>query len=246
MLFRRILPAALLACTVALPAAAEMTDAERDELRTEIRTYLLENPEVIVEAMNELQAREEKAAATRDVDLVKTHAEAIFNDSNSWVGGNPDGDITIVEFMDYRCGYCRKAYEEVEELVKSDGNIRYIVKEFPILGEQSVLSSRFAIAVLQLHGREAYKQAYDALITLRGDATPESLTVVATKLGLDPSPILARMDSDEVTAVIAANHELANTLEISGTPTFVIDETMLRGYVPLDGMRQVVAGAREG
>ncbi|QYZ71407.1 DsbA family protein [Neotabrizicola shimadae] len=246
MFIRRILPAALLACTVALPAAAEMTDVERDELREEIRAYLLENPEVLVEAMNELQAREEKASASRDVEMVRTNAEAIFKDANSWVGGNPDGDITIVEFMDYRCGYCRKAYEEVDELVKSDGNIRYVVKEFPILGEQSVLSSRFAIAVRQLHGDAAYKQAYDALITLRGDATAESLTTVAGKLGLDPAPILARMDSDEVTAVIAANHELANTLEISGTPTFVIDETMVRGYVPLDGMRQIVAGAREG
>lgn len=246
MTFTRVLPAALLAMSVALPAAAEMTQAERDDLRKEIRAYLLENPEVLVEAMNELQAREDKAAANRDAQVLQDHAEAIFNDPNSWVGGNPDGDITVVEFMDYRCGYCRKAYQEVDELVKSDGNIRYVVKEFPILGDQSVISSRFAIAVRQLHGDAAYKQAYDALITLRGDATPESLSTVATTLGLDPQPILARMNSDEVTAVIAANHQLANLMDISGTPTFVVDKTMVRGYVPLDGMRQIVAGAREG
>ena len=242
----RVLTAALLACTVALPAAAEMTQAERDDLRKEIRAYLLENPEVLVEAMNELQAREEKASASRDQQLLRDHADAIFNDPNSWVGGNPEGDITVVEFMDYRCGYCRKAYEEVEELVKSDGNIRYVVKEFPILGDQSVLSSQFAIAVRQLHGDEAYRQAFDGLISLKGEANNESLTALAGKLGLDAAPILDRMDDPEVMAVIAANHELATILDISGTPTFVVDQTMVRGYVPLDGMRQIVAGERQG
>lgn len=242
----RVLTAALLACTVALPAAAEMTQAERDDLRKEIRAYLLENPEVLVEAMNELQAREEQAAASRDQQLLKDHADAIFNDANSWVGGNPEGDITVVEFMDYRCGYCRKAYEEVEELVKSDGNIRYVVKEFPILGDQSVLSSQFAIAVRQLHGDEAYRQAFDGLISLKGEANEDSLTALAGKLGLDAAPILDRMDDPEVMAVIAANHELATILDISGTPTFIVDQTMVRGYVPLDGMRQIVAGERQG
>lgn len=241
-----VLAAALTACTLALPAAAEMTEAERTELRAEIRAYLLENPEVLVEAMNELQAREEQAAASRDAQMLQTHAEAIFNDPASWVGGNPEGDITLVEFMDYRCGYCRKAHQEVSELVKSDGNIRYVVKEFPILGEQSLVSSQFAIAVRQLHGDEAYRSAYDRLITLRGDATPEALTAVATDMGLDPAPILAKMATPEVMSVIEANHGLANALEISGTPTFVIDGTMVRGYVPLDGMRQIVASERAG
>lgn len=244
--FLRVVTAAFLACTVALPAAAEMSQAERDELRKEIRAYLLENPEVIVEAMTELQAREDKAAASRDVEMVKSHSDAIFNDPNSWVGGNPEGDITVVEFMDYRCGYCRKAYEEVEELVKSDGNIRYVVKEFPILGDQSVLSSQFAIAVRQLHGDDVYKTVFDALITLKGEATQDSLSALATKLGLDPAPILDRMDAPEVMAVIAANHVLADELEISGTPTFIVDKTMVRGYVPLEGMRQIVASERAG
>lgn len=242
----RVLTAALLACSVALPAAAEMTSAERDELRNEIRAYLLENPEVLVEAMNELQAREEQAAANRDLQIMQDHAETIYNDPNSWVGGNPEGDITVVEFVDYRCGYCRKAHDEVAELVSSDGNIRLVMKEFPILGDQSVISSKFAIAVRQLHGDEAYKQAHDALIALKGDASPEALSKLATNLGLDPAPVLERMEDPQVLAVIAANHELAGLMEISGTPTFVIDRTMVRGYVPLEGMRQIVAGQRAG
>mgnify|MGYP006213407919 CR=1 FL=1 len=123
--------------------------------REEVRAYLIENPEVLIEAMNVLQDREAQTAAARDQQMLADNHDVIFNDGVSWVGGNPDGDITMVEFIDYRCGYCRKSYEEVEELVKSDGNIRFVVKEFPILGEASLLSSQFAISILQLHGPEA-------------------------------------------------------------------------------------------
>jgi protein-disulfide isomerase len=221
-----------------------MTEAERAAFRAEVKAYLMENPEIIVEAMNVLQGREDEAAATRDQQLLAENKDIIFNDAGSWVGGNPDGDVTVVEFMDYRCGYCRKAYEEVEQLVKADGNIRLVLKEFPILGEDSIASSRFAIAVLQLHGGEAYKKAHDALITLRGAPDAENLARLATDMGLDSAAVLAKMGSDEVTQVIAANHALADAMQITGTPTFVIDDTLLRGYVPLDGMQQIVAAER--
>jgi len=180
-----------------------------------------------------------------DLQMLADNADAIYNDPASWVGGNPEGDITLVEFLDYRCGYCRKAYEDTEELVKSDGNIRFVVKEFPILGEQSLLSSQFAIATRMVAGDDAYKKAHDALMTLRGDATPEALAGLATDLGLDAAAITAKMASSEVQAVIAANHALGTTLQINGTPSFVIDQTMVRGYVPLDGMRQIVEGQRK-
>lgn len=243
----RLLPVALALLTAtALPAAAEMTAEERDAFRAEVRAYLLDHPEVLVEAMDELRAREETAAAQRDLAMLETHGDAIYRDPASWVGGNPDGDITVVEFVDYRCGYCRKAHDEVAELVESDGNIRFVLKEFPILGEESLLSSKFAIAVRQLHGDAAYKTAHDALIALRGAATPDTLGRLAEELGHDPAPIMARMETPEVQAVIDANHALAEIMEISGTPTFVVDQTMVRGYVPLEGMRQIVQGQREG
>lgn len=241
--------AALLALPLILAAPlarAEMSAEEREAFRAEVKAYLMEHPEVIIEAVNEFQAREEVAAAERDLTILRENADIIFNDPASWVGGNPDGDITVVEFVDYRCGYCRKAHDEVAELVKSDGNIRFVLKEFPILGEASLVSSQFAIAVRQLHGDDAYKTAHDALITLKQDATPETLAALATDLGHDPAPILARMSSPEVMAVIEANHGLADLLEISGTPTFIVDETMVRGYVPLQGMRQIVDGQRKG
>ena len=242
---RRLLAGTALVLATALPVAAEMTAEERAAFRAEVRAYLLENPEVLLEAMNELEMREQVAAAERDKQMLAEQSAAIFNDPASWVGGNPEGDITVVEFIDYRCGYCRKAWQEVDALVEQDGNIRFVLKEFPILGEQSVLSSRFAIAVLQLHGGEAYKTAHDTLLSMRADASPEALARVAEEMGLDPQPILDRMNADEVTKVIEDNHRLAQTMEISGTPTFVVGGTMVRGYVPLEAMQQIVAEQRE-
>ncbi|MBM3614314.1 MAG: DsbA family protein [Alphaproteobacteria bacterium] len=238
------LSACLLGTTALAGGLGEMTDAEREAFRAEVRAYLLENPEVLVEAMDILQAQEEQAAANRDLEMLAANKDAIFNDPASWVGGNPEGDITLVEFVDYRCGYCKKAHDEVAELVASDGNIRFVLKEFPILGEDSLKASQFAISVLQLHGPDAYKSVHDALIALRGNPDEATLSSMAADLGLDPAPILARMSTPEVMTVIEANHALASTMEIQGTPTFVIDNTMVRGYVPLDGMRQIVAGQR--
>jgi protein-disulfide isomerase len=221
-----------------------MTGAQRSALRAEIKAYLLENPEVLIEAMQVLQERQTASDAAQDSAQIKAQAKALFEDANSWVGGNPNGDITIVEFTDYRCGYCRKAFAEIEDLIKTDGNIRFIVKEFPILGDASIISSRFAIAVLQLHGGDAYKRAHDGLITLRGDPDPASLAALAGELGLDSSPILARMSAPEVDAVIAANHALGDALQITGTPTFVLNNELLRGYLPLDQLQKLVADAR--
>ena len=248
----RLTTAALIAAfAFGAPAAqatdlAAMTPADRDAFRAEVKAYLMENPEVLIEAIDVLNKRQAATETANDATLLQQPAAEIYNDPASWVGGNPQGDITVVEFTDYRCGYCRKAYEDVAELVKSDGNIRFVVKEYPILGDASIISSRFAIAVRQLAGDDAYTRAHDALITLRGDPTPETLTKLATDLGLDAPAILARMDSAEVAAVIDANHALGNTLSITGTPTFVVDGTMVRGYVPLDGMRQIVKDQRAG
>jgi protein-disulfide isomerase len=224
----------------------DMTAAEKDAFNQAVRAYLLENPEVLEEAINVLNDRRAAAEGQADQQMVVDYADQIFNDGHSWVGGNPDGDVTVVEFMDYRCGYCKKASAEVEELVASDGNIRLIFKEFPILGEDSVTASRFAVAVQQLHGPEAYKAAHDALITLRGAPDEATLSRLAADLGHDPAAILLKMNTDEVTSVIAANHALAEALQVSGTPTFVIDGQMLRGYLPLDDMRQIVADERAG
>ncbi|MFC2969832.1 DsbA family protein [Acidimangrovimonas pyrenivorans] len=248
---RALAPLALSAA-VALSAAAparaldfkNMTPDEKAAFGEEVRAYLLDHPEVLVEAIDRLKAKQAQQQVQNDANLVKANAKAIFEDPNSWVGGNPNGDITLVEFMDYRCGYCHKAYPEVAQLLKTDGNIRFIVKEFPILSDQSVLGSRFAIAVLQLNGPDAYAKAHDALMKMRANITDASLAALAGKLGLDAEAIKARMDSPEVTKVIADNHALAKRLGINGTPTFVLGDQMLRGYVPLAQMTEIVKEVR--
>ena len=245
---RRLIPMttafALMASTAFGGGLGTMTADEKDSFRAEVRQYLLDNPEVLMEAMRVLQDRQDTDAAKKDQMILSSNKDSILNDPDSWVGGNPQGDITVVEFMDYRCGYCRKAYSEVADLVKSDGNIRFVVKEFPILGEDSVTSSRFAIAMRMLHGDDAYAAVHDALITLRGSPDPETLARMAVKLGFEAQPVLDLMSDDKVTAIITANHALAAKLNITGTPTFVVDQTLLRGYLPEDEMRKIVAEQR--
>ncbi len=237
---------ALLASPAAAADLTALTDAERAAFRAEVRAYLLDNPEVIVEAVNLLEQRKAQAQAEADVSLVQANAEAIFDDGFSWVGGNPDGDITLVEFMDYRCGYCRKAKPEVARLLADDGNIRLIVKEFPILGEASLISSRFAIATRHVAGDAAYEQVHDALMELSGDPTTVTLRRLAEGLGLDGEAIVKRMGSDEVSAEIASTRALAQRLQISGTPTFVLQDELLRGYLPADQLELIVADKRDG
>lgn len=247
---KSVLSALALGAALASPAAAfditDMTDAEREAFRAEVRAYLIENPEVIIEAVNGLEARQAEQQAADDVAMIKANRDMLLNDPRSWVGGNPDGDITLVEFLDYRCGYCRKAHEDVAELVATDGNIRLIVKEFPILGDASLISSRFAIATQMVEGDDAYYAVHQALITLTSDPSEPVLRRMASTMGYDADAILAKMDDDAVSTRIVENRALAQRLKINGTPTFVLGDELLRGYLPLDAMRQLVGEAREG
>ncbi|MGR3501103.1 DsbA family protein [Pseudaestuariivita sp.] len=243
-----LLAASALSLTLSAPASAidleAMSAEERAAFGSAVRAYLLENPEVIMEAVAALEARQQAEQAAADVALAAQHMDALHNDGFSWVGGNPEGDITVVEFIDYRCGYCRRAHPEVDALLAADGNIRLIVKELPILGEASMTSSRFAIAVKQLAGGDAYKAAHDALIALNADPSDAVLTRLAEGLGLDAGEVLARMEADSVSDEIAQTRELARALQINGTPSFVFGDEMVRGYVPLDAMREIVAAER--
>lgn len=223
----------------------KMDEAERQAFRAEIRSYLMDNPEVLMEALGVLEERQAQAQAQGDIDLIQANATDLFEDDHSWISGNPDGDIVMVEFIDYRCGFCRRAHPEVTELVETDGNIKLITKEFPILGEASVLASQFAIATLQKAGPEAYGEVNDALITMRADITPESLDRLGQELGLDTDTILPHMLSEDVQAVIEENRALAQRLQINGTPSFVVQDQMLRGYMPLEQMMALVDQKRD-
>ncbi len=248
MILRHAAPALLGLSLIAGPSQAldlnAMTDDERAEFGAQVREYLLENPEVIIEAINILEARNAAAEAEADKQLVLANMDELVNDGYSWVGGNPDGDITLVEFMDYRCGYCRRAVPEVASLLASDGNIRLVIKELPILGDASVMSSRFAVATKQVAGDDAYKQVHDALLEFGGEPNKVTLRRISDGLGLDSDAIVAAMNSDQVTAEINQTRELARKMNISGTPSFVLGTEMLRGFLPADQMQQIANGVR--
>ncbi|WP_050602154.1 DsbA family protein [Ruegeria sp. 6PALISEP08] len=248
MILRHAAPALLGLSMAATSAQAldlnALSDAEKAEFGAQVREYLLENPEVIIEAINILEQRNAAAEAVADKELVTANADELFNDGYSWVGGNPDGDITLVEFMDYRCGYCRRAVPEVASLLAEDGNIRLVIKEFPILGDASVLSSRFAVATKHVAGDDAYKQVHDALLEFTGEPSEVSLRRISDGLGLDSDAIIAAMDSDRVSDEITRTRALAQRMQISGTPSFVLGTEMLRGFLPADQMKQIADGVR--
>jgi protein-disulfide isomerase len=242
-------------CLVTAPVMAVAQDApevafdalsptQQAAFGAQIRAYLLENPEVIMEAVAVLEEREKAAQLAQDDTLVAVNLEQLVNDGYSWVGGNPEGDLTVIEFTDYRCGFCRRAHPEVQQLLESDGNIRLIIKEFPILGEASLVSSQFAIATLIVAGDEAYSAVHDALIALEGNPGNGPLRRLAETLGLDAEAIMAEMGSDEVARRINETRQLAQAMNINGTPSFVFGDQMVRGYAPLPTMQQIVAEER--
>jgi protein-disulfide isomerase len=245
MMLKSLTRAIALGCAlIAGPVAAldlnAMSDAERAQFRAEVRAYLMENPEIIMEAVQALEQRQAEAQARADVDLVSQNADEIFNDGVSYVGGNPEGDITLVEFLDYRCGFCKRAFGELEKLMEADSNIRFVVKEFPILGEQSLLASRFAIATRIVEGDEAYRSLHDALMQFNGEISLPALRRLAGTFDLDSDAIEARMDDSAINDELRANRALAQRLQISGTPTFVLEDELLRGYLPFDQLQALV------
>lgn len=248
---RKLFNATLVAAAIVSGATAVLAQSApddpvtRDELPGEIRAYLLDNPGIIMEMMAILEDRQRAEAAETDRDLVATHADAIFDDGFSHVSGNPDGDVTIVEFLDYQCGYCRRAHPEVGQLLADDGNIRWIIKEFPILGPDSELAARAAVASLIIAGGSAYETLHDLMMTHSGPVNDAALDGLLADAGLDPAKIRAGMDDPEVTRRLVETRALAESLSISGTPTFIFGDVLTRGYLPLEQMREVVAGVRE-
>ncbi len=225
------------------PALSDMTETEREALRTEIRAYLLEYPEVIMEAINILEARRKMDSRQAEAALIAANSEQLYNDPNSWVSGNPDGDVTLVEFADYRCGFCKKAHPEVKELLKRDPNIRLVVKEFPILGPDSVAAARMAQAALDLDPAN-FEALNDALMRFEGQLNEAIAYQIADRVGYDIAALKERAASAEIEARIGDNYALARAMGLKGTPSFILGNQIIRGYVPLDRMLAAVAEAR--
>lgn len=255
---RHLLKSALAACLLTVPALGIGSDTvlaqqqngsvlstlDRETLRQEIRQYLLDEPQIIMEAVRILEQRQQMAEADRERQLIAQYNDALYKDENSYVGGNPEGSITLIEFLDYRCGYCKRAHGEVAELIRTDGDIRLIVKEFPILGPDSVLAARAAIATKLSQGDEAYKNMNNALMEFGGTITDKVLARIAKSAGIDGRKMQASMSDPRVDEIIAANRQLAAALDISGTPTFILPSKFIKGYLPYERMVEAVQLAR--
>lgn len=233
---------------LALPLQAQespIPGLDREALGDEIRAYLLENPEVIYEAIQVLEQRRRNAEASAREDLVKDNLAAVQDDGYSNVAGNPDGSVTMVEFFDYRCGYCKRAHDVVLGLVADDGDIRFIRKEFPILGPDSEKASRAAMAAQLQDDPEKYVAFSDRLMMFNGPLNDAVIDRLAERSGLDVGRMRADMQSETVSSRIAQNLQLAQTLGIGGTPTFIIGTEVISGAVPAEQLQAAVDRARD-
>ena len=206
-----------------------------------IRRYLLAHPEVLIEAVNIYRQQQRVAQEERQRQAVVAARAELRDDPGTPVVGNPEGDVVIVEFFDYRCGYCRRAVKDLKEVVEQDGKVRLVMKEFPILGPASIRAARAALASVQQGKYEAY---HFALMTQPGDMSDGHLEKVARDVGLDVDKLKADMESEEIDAMLRRNHELAERLGINGTPAFVIGDTLVPGAIDAQAMRRLIAAER--
>jgi len=246
--YRWISPlASVLLLAAAVPAgAADMSvSPDRQAIEQIIHDYLMAHPEVVIESLKAGDARaKEQAEAETRAQIVK-HRDELVHDAKSPEGGNPAGDVTIVEFFDYRCPYCKEVEPSLEALLKEDGRIRVVYKEFPILGPESMIASRVSLAALK-QSPQKYARLHLALMNAKGELSQESIMKAAEAAGLDIARIKTDMNGPEVDALIKRNYDLAETLNIRGTPAFIIGNEMTPGAVDMPIFKKMVAEARKG
>jgi protein-disulfide isomerase len=221
----------------------DANDLNKGEVEQIIKEYLSDNPEVIVEALSNYQRVSQEKRVSQAKDYIVANRDVIENDPKTPIIGNPDGDIVVVEFFDYLCGYCKKAFPNIVKLVEEDKNVKVVLKELPILGEASVLSSKAALAVF-LAAPEKYFAFHQALIEGR-TSSKEAILKIASDLAIDTKVIEDGFTSKEVEALIAQNRQLASNLGIQGTPAFVIGGEFVPGYVDYDALKAIVSSVRQ-
>lgn len=227
---------------LAAPAHADgLTEGEQQQVKELVREYLLENPEILVEAMEALRSKEMAAQSKRQETALAENRDEIFHKAGDPVLGNPEGDVTMVEFFDYQCGYCKRVFKPVMDTVQDDGNLRFVLKELPILGPESVLAARYSLAAA---AQDKYAEFHGALMTRRGPITEEALKTLAAELGLDVEQLAEDAESDAVNQQIRANLELAAALGIRGTPAFIIGDRVIPGAVGQDQLENAIDAAR--
>lgn len=243
LIFTSLRALALAAAVSSVPASAQdITPAQRAQIETIIRNYLVEHPEVLLESMRALEARQQAAEEENAKKAVATLTRELFDDPGSPVAGNPKGDVTIVEFFDFRCPVCKKIHPVLSDVVKADGNIRVIYKQWPILGPESEYAARVALAA-RYQGR--YLAFHEALIGAEAKLTTEEVMRIAATVGLDRQRLLKDIDRPEIQQDLMKSFMLADALKINGTPSYVIGDQLVKGGRDADNFRAIIAQARK-
>ena len=245
---RSFLIGVALAAAALSPAAAQRIDStQRGEIEKIVREYLLAHPEVLQEAMMELEKRQTAMEAQRHQAAVKDNAKELFSSSRQVVLGNPQGNVTMVEFFDYNCGYCKRAMDDMMSLLKNDRNLKVVLKEFPVLGPGSTEAAKVAVAVrMQDKTGKKYLEFHQKLLTGRGQADRARALAVAKEVGLDMARLEKDLKSDEIDATLAESMKLAEALGLNGTPSYVVGPDVVVGAVGLKTLKERVNSARCG
>ncbi|MFY0691051.1 MAG: thioredoxin domain-containing protein [Paracoccaceae bacterium] len=239
---KRLFAALICVLGLAAPVAATAEAMDEDRVRGLVLETILENPEVIMQAIDILRAREAEAQKAQAEMTLSSQRDALERDPNAPVLGNPDGDVTLVEFFDYNCGYCRRVHPSVEALIAEDKNLRVVLREWPILGEASVEAARVSLAARK---QGKYPEFHKALMEARGRANAASAFKVAEEMGLDVDQLRRDMEAPDVAAHLQLSMQLSQQLGFNGTPSFVVGEQLVPGAIEIDQLRALVAEARE-
>lgn len=237
------LSSALIASTMLATPAAALDESQKKEFGAFIREYLLANPEIIEEMQMALTAKKEAEIASRAKEAIAENAEAIFRSEEDIVLGNPNGDVTIVEFFDYNCGFCKRAMDDMDALLEDDPNLRFVLKEFPILGPESLEAHRVAMSFHKLMP-EKYGEFHRRLLGGEGRANGESAMRIATELGADEEAVRAGMDDPAIAESIRKSYELADQLGIGGTPSYIIGDEAVFGAMGAEVLEEKIANVR--
>jgi protein-disulfide isomerase len=237
----------ILAIGASAGLAQSISGAQRGEIEKIVREYLIQHPEVLQEAMAELEKKQAAEEAAKNQAAVKDNSETIFNSARQVVAGNPQGDVTFVEFFDYNCGYCKRAMDDMFTLMKTDPKLKVVLKEFPVLGPGSVEAARVAVAVrMQDKSGKKYIEFHQKLLGSRGQADKARALAVAKEVGMDMTRLERDMTSDEVKATLEESLKLAEKLGLNGTPSYVIGSNVVVGAVGLDKLKESISTARCG
>jgi protein-disulfide isomerase len=237
------LACAFLAIAPAHPlGAAEITPEQRKAIEAIIHDYLMQNPEVLIDALREAEAKASSDADVKAAQVLRDRRHEVFDDPATPVGGNPQGDVTIVEFFDYRCPYCKQVHPAIQKLLDQDPKLRFVYKEFPVLGEQSDIAAHAALAA-RLQGQ--YQPFHNAMMAAKGQISEELVYRIAGSIGLDVDRLKRDMTDPEIDRALSANRSLAKALELRGTPGFVIGDHIVPGAVDLEALKTMVADARK-